>query len=177
ENESVDSPLTTPEADEVSRYAALVRDRGGSHLVMEVASHALAQARVDAFSFAVAVFTNLTQDHLDFHATMAAYAEAKLRLFTDLLPRVAVVNVDDPFGEEVVRRTRARVLRVSRSQRADVHPLALHNDARGLRGTIALPSGKIEIATRLVGDHNLDNVLSALAIVEALGLDPQRAAA
>jgi UDP-N-acetylmuramoyl-L-alanyl-D-glutamate--2,6-diaminopimelate ligase len=177
ENESVDSPLTTPEADEVSRYAARVRDRGGTHLVMEVSSHALAQTRVDAFSFAVAVFTNLTQDHLDFHATMAAYAEAKLRLFTDLEPRAAVVNVDDPFGEEIVRRTRARVLRVSRSQSADVHPVALDNDARGLRGSIALPSGKVEIATRLVGEHNLDNVLSALAIVEALGLDAERAAA
>jgi UDP-N-acetylmuramoyl-L-alanyl-D-glutamate--2,6-diaminopimelate ligase len=66
---------------------------------------------------------------------------------------------------------------VSRSQSADVHPVALDNDARGLRGTIALPSGKVEIATRLVGEHNLDNVLSALAIVEALGLDTGRAAA
>jgi UDP-N-acetylmuramoyl-L-alanyl-D-glutamate--2,6-diaminopimelate ligase len=176
EDESVDSPLTTPEADEVSRYAALVRDTGGSHLVMEVSSHALAQARVDAFSFAVAVFTNLTQDHLDFHGTMARYSEAKLRLFTELLPRAAVVNVDDPFGEEIVRRTRARLLRVSRSKGADVHPIAMTNDARGLRGTIALPSGKIELSTRLVGEHNLDNVLGALAIVEALGLDPQRAA-
>ena len=177
ENENNDSPLTTPEADEVSRYAARVRDQGGTHLIMEVSSHALSQARVDAFTFAVAAFTNLTQDHLDFHTTMAAYAEAKLRLFTELSPRAAVVNVDDPFGEEIVRRTRARVLRVSRTRSADVHPIAINRDARGLRGTIALPSGPVELATRLVGEHNLDNVLCALAIVEALGLDPARAAA
>ena len=176
-DEYVDSPLTTPEADEVSRYAARVRDHGGTHLVMEVSSHALAQARVDAFNFAVAAFTNLTQDHLDFHGTMEAYAAAKLRLFTELSPRAAVVNVDDAFGETIAARARGRVLRVSRTQRADVHPLAVSRDARGLSGTIAMPRGKVELETRLVGEHNLDNLLTALAIVEALGLDPERAAA
>lgn len=173
---SVDSPLTTPEADEISRYAAMVRDRGGSHLVMEASSHALSQGRVEALSIAVAAFTNLSQDHLDFHGSMDAYAAAKLRLFTELSPAVSVVNVDDAFGATIASRAPGRVLRVSQ-QAGDVHAERVTVDAAGIRGSIALPSGRVEIETRLSGRHNLDNLLMSLAIVEALGLDVARAAA
>jgi UDP-N-acetylmuramoyl-L-alanyl-D-glutamate--2,6-diaminopimelate ligase len=181
-DEHVDSPLTTPEADEIARYAARVRDAGGSHLVMEVSSHALAQARVDATRFAVAAFTNLTQDHLDYHGTLDEYARAKRRLFTELRPRASAINVDDPFGAGLARdaalaEPEARLLRVSRAGRAEVRPGRIELDPQGLRGSIELPSGRVEIATRLVGAHNLDNVLLALAIVDALGLDAGRAAA
>jgi UDP-N-acetylmuramoyl-L-alanyl-D-glutamate--2,6-diaminopimelate ligase len=176
ESERVESPLTTPEADEISRFARLVRDRGGTHLVMEASSHALSQARVEAQSFAVAAFTNLTQDHLDFHGTMQAYADAKLRLFTELEPRASVVNVDDPFGRTIAERARGHLLAVSRSGQGDVRPVDVRLDARGIRGTIVLPSGSVELETRLVGAHNLDNLLLALAIVEALSLDVARAA-
>ena len=82
--ESVDSALTTPEADDISRYAARARDASGTHFVMEVSSIALTLDRVRALHFAVAAFTNLTQDHLDFHASMAEYADAKAQLFTAL---------------------------------------------------------------------------------------------
>ncbi|MBK7583045.1 MAG: UDP-N-acetylmuramoyl-L-alanyl-D-glutamate--2,6-diaminopimelate ligase [Myxococcales bacterium] len=173
-----DSGLTTPEADEVTRLVARVRDRGGSQLVMEASSHALASYRVEAIEFAVGVFTNLTQDHLDFHGSMPEYAAAKLRLFTELAPRVAVVNLDDPFGARVVEATKARVLRVKKSARgADVYPTELVEDARGIRGRVHLPSGEVAFESRLVGAHNVDNLLAALAIVEALGLDVARAAA
>ncbi|MBK9000080.1 MAG: UDP-N-acetylmuramoyl-L-alanyl-D-glutamate--2,6-diaminopimelate ligase [Myxococcales bacterium] len=177
ESDVIDSPLTTPEADEVTRYVARVRDRGGSHLVMEASSHALSLCRVEALELAAAVFTNLTQDHLDFHGSMQAYAAAKLRLFTELSPRVSVVNVDDPFGVSVAASAQGRVLRVSKGiGAADVCPVEVVSDARGIRGRIRLPSGEVEVESRLVGTHNLDNLLAALAVVEGLGLDAARAA-
>jgi len=175
EDDVVDSPLTTPEADQVSRYLARVRDHGGTHFVMEASSHALVQCRVEALRFAVAVFTNLTQDHLDFHGDMQSYAAAKLRLFTELSPGASVVNVDDPFGATVADQAQGRVLRVSKT-RGDVFPEGATLDARGIRARIRLPSGTVELESRLVGQHNLDNLLTALASVEALGLDAARAA-
>ncbi|MFO0567522.1 MAG: UDP-N-acetylmuramoyl-L-alanyl-D-glutamate--2,6-diaminopimelate ligase [Polyangiaceae bacterium] len=177
ESTLVDSPLTTPEADQVTRYLAKVRDLGGSHFVMEASSHALSLCRVEALRFAVAVFTNLTQDHLDFHGTMQAYADAKLRLFTELLPGVSVLNVDDPFGDVIRGKLSRPCLSVSkRRPDADVVARDVRLDARGIRATVQLPSGTVALESRLVGEHNLDNLLSALAVVEALGLDAARAA-
>lgn len=173
----VDSPLTTPEADELSRYAARVRERGGTHLVMEVSSHALAQARADALTFAVAAFTNLTQDHLDFHGSLERYAEAKTRLFTELQPGASVVNVDDPVGQAIARVARGRTLRVGRRADADVRPVEYSLDARGLRARVATPAGEVELVSRLVGEHNLDNLLLVLGVIVALELDVGRAAA
>lgn len=167
----VEDSLTTPEADDVSRFAARALARGASHLVMEVSSHALAQSRVDALAFRVGAFTNLTQDHLDFHGSMDAYGEAKARLFTDLVQRVAVLNVDDPFGKALAARAPGRVLRVGRAPSCDVRPIDVRVDHDGLHGRVALPSGEWPLASRLVGEHNLDNVLLVLGIVEALDLD------
>jgi len=178
EDDVVDSPLTTPEADQISRYAARVRDHGGTHLVMEASSHALSQCRVEALSFRAAVFTNLTQDHLDYHGDMAAYAAAKLRLFTELRPGVSIVNVDDAFGLTVAERASGPVLRVSkRSGAGDVFPKSTRIDARGIGAVVQLPSGEVQLESRLVGEHNLDNLLASLAIVEGLGLDVAQAAA
>jgi UDP-N-acetylmuramoyl-L-alanyl-D-glutamate--2,6-diaminopimelate ligase len=173
----VEESLTTPEADDVSRLAARVLARGGTHLAMEVSSIALVQSRVEAIAFAVAAFTNLTQDHLDFHGSMHAYAESKARLFTELSPGVSVIHVDDPFGAELARRAPGRVLTVSRTGAADVRPTRAVVDASGIHATIASPSGELVLETRLVGHHNLDNVLVAIGIVEALGLDANGAAA
>ena len=172
----VDSSLTTPEADQITRHVACARDAGASHLVMEVSSHALSQSRVDALTFAVAAFSNLTQDHLDYHATMEDYAANKARLFLELEPRVSVINVDDPFGARLANRVTGRVLRVSREGRGDVRAIHSRIDAQGIQSTVVLPSGEAELHSRLVGEHNLDNLLLALAIVEALGLDVRGAA-
>lgn len=172
----VDSPLTTPEADEISRYLARTRDAGGKHLVMEASSHALTQARVEALRFRAAVFTNLTQDHLDYHQTMEAYAAAKLRLFTELTPGVAVINVDDPEGVRIASLTRSPVVRVSKHDKGDVFPLSVTLESRGISGKIQLLSGPVELESRLVGEHNLDNLLACLAVVDALGLDAAKAA-
>jgi UDP-N-acetylmuramoyl-L-alanyl-D-glutamate--2,6-diaminopimelate ligase len=169
--QELDSALTTPEADDISRYAARVRDAGGTHFVMEVSSIALVLERVSALHFEVAAFSNLTQDHLDFHGSMAEYAAAKARLFTALSPEVSVLNVDDAFGAELAGRARGRVLRVSKHAGADVFAKRVTVDARGIRGVVASPRGDVELESRLVGQHNLDNLLLALGVLEGLGLD------
>jgi UDP-N-acetylmuramoyl-L-alanyl-D-glutamate--2,6-diaminopimelate ligase len=173
----VDESLTTPEADDVSRFAHRALSRGASHLVMEVSSIALVQARVEAVSFAVAAFTNLTQDHLDFHGTMGAYSAAKARLFTDLRPRTSVLFADDPFGAELARRARGQVVTVGRSSEATVRAVEARVDASGIRARVVFPGGEVVLQSRLVGAHNLENLLVALGIVHGLGLDVSLAAA
>src|SRR6188768_3028000 len=102
--QSVDSALTTPEADDISRYAADVLAAGGTHFVMEVSSIALSLQRVSGLHFTVAAFSNLTQDHLDFHGSLAEYGASKARLFTELSPEASVLNVDDPFAAKLAAR-------------------------------------------------------------------------
>ena len=174
--ESFDSALTTPEADDISRFAARTREAGGTHFAMEVSSHALSLDRVRALHFAVAAFSNLTQDHLDFHASFAEYGETKARLFTDLAPSASVVNVDDSFGARLAARAHGTVLRVSKRSGADICPQSVTVDAHGIRGTFLTPSGDVRLESRLVGEHNLENLLLALGILQALGVNLSEAA-
>ena len=165
---------TTPEGDEIARFAREVLDLGATHLVMEVSSHALAQHRVDAVRFRVAAFTNLTQDHLDFHETMASYADAKDRLFLELGPGASVVNVDDPHGATLASKLHGRNLwRCSRRAEADAEVRALRwsMDASGLVAEVATPRGEVTLRSPLLGAHNVENLLVALACGLALGLE------
>jgi len=172
---SLDSALTTPEADDISRLAARARAAGGTHFVMEVSSIALSLERVRGLHFKVAAFSNLTQDHLDFHGSLAEYGETKTRLFTELAPEASVLNVDDPFVAKVAARATGRVTRVSKRPGADVFPKQVTVDARGIRGLIHTPAGDVLLESRLVGEHNLDNLLLALGILCASGVDLSRA--
>jgi UDP-N-acetylmuramoyl-L-alanyl-D-glutamate--2,6-diaminopimelate ligase len=169
---------TTPEADEVARTMAAMRARGATHVAMEVSSHALTLGRVRAIRFRVAALTNLTQDHLDFHGSMAEYAASKARLFTELGPGAAVLNVDDAFGRDLAARVRAPLVRVSAraGADADVVPLTATTDAAGIRARVRTPDGEVSLESRLVGAHNLENLLLALGIAHALDLDLIRAA-
>lgn len=167
-----DSSLTTPEADDLTRFLAQVRDASGTHVVMEVSSHSLVQGRVSGLYFDVAAFTNLTQDHLDFHGSMQDYAAAKRILFTDFAPRVSVINTRDRTGAEFAATARSsRVLRVGMEPDCDVRPVNVEFDAQGLRGDVLVAGRNQSISTRLVGEHNLENLLLALGILEALDID------
>ncbi len=179
EDFSTAAPNTTPEADDIARLARNMLDRGASHLVMEVSSHALAQARVDAVHFRVAAFTNLTQDHLEFHGTMAAYGEAKARLFVELAPENSVINVDDPFGRDLARRGHGPLVTVSNvpGTDADVVPERALLGARSTAATVRTPRGSVDIESKLMGGHNLSNMLMALGIASALRVDLAGAAA
>jgi UDP-N-acetylmuramoyl-L-alanyl-D-glutamate--2,6-diaminopimelate ligase len=175
---SVGAEHTTPEADDLARAMAEMRTRGATHVAMEVSSHALELGRVRAVRFRVAALTNLTQDHLDFHGSMEAYAASKARLFTELGPGTAVLNVDDAFGRDLVARVKSPTVRVSArvGADADIAPLAARIDARGTVATLRTPGGEVRIASRLVGAHNLENLVVALGVALALDLDVARAA-
>ncbi len=173
EDLKLEAPHTTPEADDLMRIVSQMRARGASHLVMEVASHALSQARADALKYRVAAFSNLTQDHLDFHGNMESYGRAKARLFLELAPRVSVINVDDPFGAKLAGELAGRnVLRVSAkgAAEADVASVEAGSFENGIRVRVRTPSGPAVIDSRLIGAHNLDNLLLALGIGVALEL-------
>jgi UDP-N-acetylmuramoyl-L-alanyl-D-glutamate--2,6-diaminopimelate ligase len=177
---TIEAAHTTPEADELARVMAVMRKRGATHVAMEVSSIAVVAKRVSAVRFRVAAFTNLTQDHLDYHGTMEAYGAAKMQLFTELAPGLAVVNVDDPFGAKIAAATRCKTLRVRTTpgaSDADIAPERVEASANGMRIVARTPAGSVELATRLVGMHNVENLLVALGIVVALELDVARAAA
>jgi UDP-N-acetylmuramoyl-L-alanyl-D-glutamate--2,6-diaminopimelate ligase len=138
---------------------------------MEVSSHALDQGRVNAVAFDLAVFTNLTRDHLDYHGTMHAYGAAKERLFAWPGLDAAIINVDDAFGRALASRANAPTLiryGVDRED-ADVAASAIETTTRGLRFHLKTPWGEGEIATRLLGRFNVSNLLAVAACLGRLG--------
>ncbi len=167
------SAHTTPEADDISRFARRVLDEGATHLVLEVSSHALTMHRVDALDFAVAAFTNLSRDHLDFHGSLEAYGEAKARLFTELAPGHAVVQVDDPFGADLATRLSMPLIRCSRRRGTDaeISATAWSTTRAGIEADVQTPSGVVRVRSPMLGEHNLENILVALGCAQALGLD------
>jgi UDP-N-acetylmuramoyl-L-alanyl-D-glutamate--2,6-diaminopimelate ligase len=176
----IDALHTTPESDELARVLASMRDKGASHVAMEVSSIALSTGRVRAVRFRVAAFTNLTQDHLDFHGTMESYAAAKAGLFTDLAPGTAVIHVDDPFGRALIEKVRCPVITVSSKvggdERADIAPRSLVLSEKGIEGVLRTPKGDVLFSSRLIGAHNVENLVVALGVCFALELDLGRAA-
>jgi UDP-N-acetylmuramyl-tripeptide synthetase len=143
---------------------------------MEVSSHALALARVDELTFDVGMFTNLTQDHLDFHGTFEAYRAAKRHLFELLArspkpARAAVVNADDPSGPEMTRGLPLTVLTFGLGERADVRALRHESTLAGIRLTAGTPCGQLELISPLIGEHNVMNLLGAVAVGIALGVE------
>ncbi len=167
------SPHTTPEADELARTLSSVRRAGATHVAMEVSSIALARKRVSAVRFRVAAFTNLTQDHLDFHGSMEAYAAAKWELFTTLKPENVVVNVDDPFGQRIAEHRRGETyrVRVAPATSGDIVPRRIETTAAQTRIVADTPKGSVELVTRLLGQHNVENLMVALGIACALDLN------
>jgi UDP-N-acetylmuramoyl-L-alanyl-D-glutamate--2,6-diaminopimelate ligase len=163
-----DRPMvrTTPEAIDLQRMFAEMRDEGDAAVVMEVSSHALALHRADAIHWAVALFTNLTQDHLDFHPTMEDYFLAKRRLF-EAGPEVAVINVDDAYGARLAYDFPDAVRIGIDSLHAQVRATRIQSDASGSTFTV----GDLELRSPLPGRFNVLNVLGAVAAVRALGVD------
>jgi UDP-N-acetylmuramoyl-L-alanyl-D-glutamate--2,6-diaminopimelate ligase len=172
---------TTPEPDELARVLAAFRAHGATHVAMEVSSIALSSGRVRAVRFRVAAFTNLTQDHLDFHGTMDAYAAAKARLFTELAPGFAVIHVDDLFGQELAKRARCPLVRVSSKlgspQAAEISVTALTLSDQGIQAVLKTPQGEVRLSSRLIGAHNVENLVVALGVAHALELDLAKASA
>ncbi len=171
------SGLTTPESVDIEAALARMEGEGVRHTALEVSSIGLAEGRVDALSFRAAMFTNLGRDHLDYHGTLENYFAAKLRLFSDILPRsrradtFAVARGDDPYGQRVLAAVRLRKISFGLTPGLDVYPLNYHVDAGGIRARIAALGTQIEISSPLIGELNLVNILGASAVSVALGID------
>ena len=169
-NRQVEATRTTPEAPEVQGMLRQMVDEGCAACVMEVSSHALALRRVDGTQFAAAVFTNLTRDHLDFHADMEDYFAAKRRLF-EMLPAGApsVINLDDPRGASLAESVRTPVT-YAINRPADVSPGPLSFSLAGLSFEVRTPNGVVHVRSRLVGKPNVYNILAATATATSLGI-------
>ncbi|XGW00458.1 MAG: UDP-N-acetylmuramoyl-L-alanyl-D-glutamate--2,6-diaminopimelate ligase [Leptolyngbya sp. BL-A-14] len=165
---------TTPFAVELQRQLAEALAAGCEFSVMEVSSHALAQGRVLGCTFEVSVFTNLTQDHLDFHRDMDDYFAAKALLFSPgYLKGQAIVNVDDPYGQQLLQNLEpARTWSYSTEDTtADLYTSDLQYGADGVTGVLHTPHGEAAFRSPLVGQFNLANLLAAVGAVLHLGLD------
>ena len=172
------SQNTTPESFDLQSALRAMRTRGVDTVVMEVSSHGLELGRVDGCRFDAAAFTNLTQDHLDFHGSMETYRDAKAQLFERHLSAdgVAVVNVDDPAAETIVASVRnagAKLVRVSREIGGTAEVRLESADVRldGTRARLQLPSGAIDLSLPLIGDFNVENALVACGVALALGVE------
>ncbi|HVA40362.1 MAG TPA: UDP-N-acetylmuramoyl-L-alanyl-D-glutamate--2,6-diaminopimelate ligase [Candidatus Binataceae bacterium] len=179
------SGLTTPESLDFESALAEMERAGVRRVAAEISSIGLAEERADRLSFRACVFTNLGRDHLDYHGTQENYFAAKLRLFSDLLPKstwpdaVAVVRGDDPFGRRVLDAVRGRKVRQVRSVSfglepgLDVHPLSYSAGTDGIRASVAAFDKRIEVRSPLLGEINLLNILGASAVSVALGIETE----
>jgi len=177
---TVPSFRTTPESLDIFGMLGQMRDAGCRNAVMEVSSHGIAQQRVLGIQFGAAVFTNLTRDHLDFHKTLESYFEVKTGLFTGGIgpvPRVSVVNLDDPYGEKLAARIAAqvpstRLVTFGENPRADVRAENVVLNFRDSTFTLAWPGGSAPVESPLIGRYNVSNFLAAAAAAWSLGRDP-----
>lgn len=176
---SIPARNTTPGACELQAMLASARSAGCTSAAMEVSSHALDQRRVEGVRFAGAVFTNLTGDHLDYHRSMEAYAEAKAKLLAGLAPdAVAAVNAEDAYAPTMVRDCPARVLRFGLDAPSDPDVTArnLRMTAEGVAFTLVTPFGTAEVRSPLLGRYNVMNLLGGAAVATGLGVPPDVAA-
>jgi UDP-N-acetylmuramyl-tripeptide synthetase len=178
-NNAFPNPMTTPESLDLQRILAQMLAAGVTHVVMEASSHAMDLHRIKGCQFDVAVFTNLSQDHLDFHGDMQSYWASKKRLFTDYLIQgsqnegaVAVINCDDPKGKELADLLSINVIKTGSTPACDIKAATSRVGLVGTNGRLSLPRGSFDFKTPLVGTHNLENILSASGAAAALNIAP-----
>ena len=169
---------TTPDAVMVQHLLADFLEQGAAHVAMEVSSHALEQGRVNGVRFHVAVFTNLTRDHLDYHGDMTAYGQAKAKLFAHEGLKYAVINHDDDFGRRLLVDVGAPVTCLSYGiEGGDVRAREVRPSPEGLWLRVQTPHGETELRSPLIGHFNVYNLLAVLATLLALGMELRDAAA
>jgi UDP-N-acetylmuramyl-tripeptide synthetase len=166
------APFTTPTPLQLHATLAEMRDAGCTHVVMEVSSHALALDRLAGVHFVVGAFTNLTQDHLDFHADMNDYAAAKARLFANHLRGTAVICVDGPYAKTMIAASTGAVMQVSSGGQGGVHVLSRSGSVDGTQLRLATPLGEAGFTSPLVGDFNIENLVVATGVACALHVTP-----
>ena len=177
-----DTGLTTPEATTLTRYLAEFCQAGAQACALEASSIGIEEGRLDGARIDVAVFTNLTRDHLDYHGTMENYAAAKARLFNWPRLRLAVVNLDDPFGRELAAlTTAAKVIGYTQSEQpcdrqGVISAQDVSETTSGLRFRLCAPNGRARVETGLLGRYNVSNLLAVAAVLIDAGLSPHEVA-
>jgi UDP-N-acetylmuramoyl-L-alanyl-D-glutamate--2,6-diaminopimelate ligase len=172
----IPAPMTTPESYDIQKMLREMRDSGITHIVMEVSSHALDMKRVDGCHFDVGVFTNFTQDHLDYHLDLDQYRQCKEYLFTGIIPmstkekRTAILNVDDPTGRDLWQRLTYERMGYAIHGRTSLRARHVMNSVEGVRATIHTPQGEMKIRSPLVGEFNIYNIMAAIGTAMALGV-------
>lgn len=172
-----DNPITTPESLDLQRILADMLQAGVTHVVMEASSHAIDLYRIRSCWFDMAVFINLSQDHLDFHGNLESYWASKKRLFTEYLitgPKkdqaLAVINCNSVKGKELADNLQVAVIKAGSGPNNTVRAAGTQCDLSGIAGEIAAPGGKFDFKSSLVGEHNLENILCAVGVGSALNL-------
>lgn len=173
------SGLTTPESVDLESSLAEMERQGVRMAAAEVSSIGIAEGRVDCINFRACLFTNLGRDHLDYHGTIDSYFAAKLRLFTEILPRsrrtdtMTVACGDDPYGRRILDTVAGRKVSFGLAPSRDVYPIDFAADLSGIRATISALGSRIAISSPLLGEPNLLNILGASALSVALGIEPR----
>ena len=145
------------------------------YCVMEVSSHALEQGRVEGIDFAGAIFTNLTQDHLDYHKDMESYFKAKAVLFESLSDQsLAIINQDDPYGQRLMRLSKGKIVTYGIKTAADVKAVGIKFSLNGTHMDVIFPTGRMTIETHFIGEHNVYNILAACTCAWKEGIDLDR---
>ena len=169
------SSHTTPESPDLQKLFAMMRDEGCGVVSMEVSSHALDLERTWATKFAVTAFTNLTQDHLDYHKTFEAYFSAKARLFSKDYPAKRVINIDSAWGKELLKRTSTNedvIVTTGFDPSAQIHPVEVEYGAAQTRVELSVRGTNYAVTYPLVGRFNVENVMTAFGVALQLGYAP-----
>jgi len=179
-NTSLEAKTTTPGPLVLQKTLSDMRNAGIKTVAMEVSSHALIQHRMAGCQFDTAAWTNLTQDHLDFHHTMQSYFEAKKTLFTEYLAqsskpdKIAVINLNDAYSKALIQACPGlNILTYGTTPKADIHPLKSELTGKGICFTAQTPSGILTITSNLIGQYNQMNLLAAVATAEGLHISPE----
>ncbi len=169
-NVCYEASRTTPESIDLLQMMAEFRHQGADILILEVSSHALEQYRVDGINFTAAVFTNLTQDHLDYHGTLDRYFASKQRLFSQLLGTgIGIINREDSYGLRLLQENQSWIS-FGLDNRADVYPQRVTVDRDQISGVFTGNKGEVVVNSGMIGDFNLSNLLAAVATAQQLGI-------
>jgi UDP-N-acetylmuramoyl-L-alanyl-D-glutamate--2,6-diaminopimelate ligase len=174
------APNTTPESFEMQKILREMLDEGITHVVAEISSHAVDLKRVDDCAFDLGIFTNLSQDHLDYHRTMEKYFQAKKRFFDEVLPGkgenrtyTMIVNADDPWGQRIISEGKLKALTYCLENKGDIKAEPFKISLDGIEATIRTKHGHFDIFSPMIGKFNLYNILAAAGAAAALNI-PQR---
>jgi len=164
---------TTPDLSVILQNLSALQNENVTLAALEVSSHGLSQKRVAGLPFDVAVLTNITQDHLDYHGTMDAYYEAKRLLFTDYAPAHAIINIDDEYGRRLAAdaEIQSDVITFGHSEEADIHYRVTATTEQGMEAAVVTPWGRAEFSLPLIGEFNLANTVAAIAALAVRGFD------